>query len=73
MRTPTVSYLEPWLDTRALAAHLGCGIRWIEMRVADGMPRTTIAGRNKFKVSTVEPWLEQHGHLEHHGDGEQAA
>lgn len=62
-----VTHLEPWLDKRALAAHLGCGIRWIEQRVQDGMPHTVIAGRNKFRASQVEPWLEGHGHLEHRG------
>lgn len=60
----SVTALEPWLDKRGLADHLGCGIRWVEMRVAEGMPCTMIAGRRKFKVSEVEPWLERAGHIE---------
>ncbi len=59
--------LEPWLDKRALAAHLGCGVRWIELRVAEGMPSAMIAGRRKFRVSEVEPWLERAGHIERGG------
>jgi hypothetical protein len=55
--------LERWLDKRGLASHLGCGIRWIEMRVAEGMPSTMIAGRRKFRASEVEEWLERAGHL----------
>jgi hypothetical protein len=27
------------------------------------MPHVVIFGRVKFKVSDVEPWLEQHGYL----------
>jgi hypothetical protein len=54
---------EPWLNKRRLAEHLGCGIRWIEMRVAEGMPCAMIAGRRKFRASEVEDWLERAGHL----------
>lgn len=64
----TVADLEPWLDKRSLAAHLGCGIRWIEYRLEDGMPHTLLAGRVKFRASEVEPWLEAHGHLERRGE-----
>lgn len=59
----SVTQLERWLDKKALAEHLGCGIRWIEMRVAEGMPSALIAGRRKFRASEVEPWLERAGHL----------
>jgi hypothetical protein len=59
-----VGHLEPWLDKRGLAAHLGCSVSWVEKRAASGMPHTVIAGRVKFKVSAVEPWLEARGHLE---------
>lgn len=54
----SVTALEPWLDKRGLAAHLGCGVRWIEARTAEGMPSAMIAGRRKFKASEVEPWLQ---------------
>jgi hypothetical protein len=55
--------LEPWLDKRALAAHLDCGERWIEYRMAEGMPAWKIAGRVKFRVSEVEPWLRENGYM----------
>ncbi len=35
--------------------------------MAEGMPHKYIAGRAKFKVSLVEPWLDQHGFIEHRG------
>lgn len=65
--TATVVHLEPWLDKRALAAHLGCSVRWVEGRQAEGMPHAVIAGRIKFRASEVEPWLEERGHLERRG------
>jgi len=58
---------EPWLDKRRLADHLGCGIRWIEMRVVEGMPCAMIAGRRKFRASEVEDWLERVGYLRRSG------
>lgn len=67
-----VHQLEPWLDKHALATYLGCKVRWIEYRVSDGMPHALIAGRWKFKISVVEPWLEEHGHLKRLGENEAA-
>ncbi len=58
-----VAELERWLDKRALADHLGCGVRWIEDRLSEGMPSAMIAGRRKFRASEVEEWLERNGHL----------
>ena len=59
-----VAHLEPWLDKKALAAHLGCCERWIEYRAREGMPRWKIAGRVKFRASEVEAWLIENGHME---------
>lgn len=59
-----VSQLEPWLDKYQLAAFFGCGVRWIEYRVAEGLPSALIAGRRKFRVSEVEPWMQRHGHIQ---------
>lgn len=59
-----IAALEPWLDARALAQHLGCSTRWLRYRIAEGMPHAMLAGRQKFRVSEVEPWLEERGHLE---------
>ena len=55
---------EPWLDRRGLAEHLACSTKSVDRATADGMPHATIFGRVKFQVSQVEPWLEEHGHLE---------
>lgn len=58
---------ERWRDKHGLAEHFCCGIRWIEERMAEGMPHKSIAGRVKFKVSVVEPWLDEHGFIEDRG------
>lgn len=67
MTDATVHELEPWLDKPALAKHLAVSTRWIERRLHDGLPSTWIAERRKFKVSEVEAWLEQHGHMRRAG------
>jgi hypothetical protein len=54
---------EPWLDRRALAKHLGCSVRSVELRMAEGMPAWRVMGRVKYRISEVEPWLEKHGHM----------
>jgi hypothetical protein len=59
-----VAYLEPWLDKRTLAAHLGCSERWLEYRTREGLPSWKIAGRVKFRASEVEAWLIENGHME---------
>jgi hypothetical protein len=61
------SEAERWRDKHGLAEHFSCGIRWIEERMAEGMPYSYIAGRAKFKISRVEPWLERHGFIEDRG------
>jgi hypothetical protein len=68
----SVAYLEPWLSKRDLAQHLGCSVSWVEKKAAAGLPHTVIAGRVKFRVSAVEPWLEARGFLEHRGDRDAA-
>jgi hypothetical protein len=64
----TVAHLEPWMDKRRLAAHLGCSVSWVEKRSAEGMPHSLIAGRCKYRASQVELWLERHGYLEQRGE-----
>lgn len=56
-----------WRDKRGFAEHLSCGIRWIEERMAEGMPYAYIAGRAKFKVPKAESWLYEHGFIEWRG------
>jgi hypothetical protein len=55
---------EPWLDRQALAEYLGCSVRSVELRMAEGMPAWKVMGRVKFKVSEVEPWLKENGFME---------
>jgi hypothetical protein len=62
--TGDVAHLEPWLAKAQLAEYLACSERWIEEKMAEGMPHAKIAGRIKFKVSEVEPWLEEKGYME---------
>ncbi len=61
--TGEVAPLEPWLDRQALAEYLGCSVRSVELRMAEGMPAWKIMGRVKFRVSEVEPWLAEYGHM----------
>jgi hypothetical protein len=49
---------EPWLSKKALAAHYGYSVRWVELRMADGMPSHWRGGQKRFLLSEVEPWLE---------------
>lgn len=53
--------LEPYLDKHGLAEYLVCSPQWVVAREEEGMPSEMIAGRLKFKVSEIEPWLREHG------------
>lgn len=55
---------ERWRDKQGIAEHFSCGIRWIEERMAEGMPHKIIAGKAKFKVGRCEPWLDEHGFIQ---------
>ena len=48
---------EPWLSKKQIADHFGFSVRWVEYRVAEGMPHTVIGGRLRFRVSECEAWL----------------
>jgi hypothetical protein len=61
--------LEPWLDKRGLAVHLVCSVRSVERLMERGLPYSMILGRAKFQLSTVLPWLEEHGYVRHHREG----
>ena len=49
--------LEPWMTKQQLANHLSMSVRWIEMRVSEGMPVMHFGNRARFKVSQVENWI----------------
>jgi hypothetical protein len=61
----TIKALERYLSWEELGHHLGgASKRWLEQRVAEGMPSTKIAGKRCFHLSKAVPWLEQHGYIE---------
>jgi hypothetical protein len=52
---------EPWCTKQELAEHLGFSVRWVELRVREGMPTRRMGQRLRFQVGAVEAWLaEQH-------------
>ena len=59
-----ISIAEPWLTKRELTTFFPMGVRTIERCVAEGMPHNRLFGKVVFRVSAVEPWLIEHGHLE---------
>lgn len=63
-----IVHLEPWVDKREMAHLLDCSVSWLEKRMAEGMPHAIIAGRVKFKLSQVEPWLARQGLWEQRGE-----
>jgi excisionase family DNA binding protein len=50
-------HIEPWMTKQQLANHLGMSIRWVEMRVRDGMPMMRFGSRPRFRASQVEDWI----------------
>jgi hypothetical protein len=54
---------EKFLDKRGLADFLSCSVRWIEARMAEGLPHFYLAGRVKFQPSEAVAWLEANGHI----------
>ena|SRR5436305_474933 len=63
---PPRSQYEAWVSWNQLSAFLGgaCKKRWLEARVAEGMPSAIIAGKRVFRISKVVPWLRDRGHIE---------
>ena len=49
---------EPRLTKRQLAMVHSRGVRWAELRIAEGMPSMLIGARRYFLLSETEPWLE---------------
>jgi len=53
--------LEPRYTKQELADHLGFSVRWVELRVQEGMPARRMGRRLRFQISAVEACLdEQH-------------
>lgn len=49
--------VQKWMGKRELAEHLGYSPRWVQYRVAEGMPHRRHYGRLAFLVTDVERWL----------------
>jgi hypothetical protein len=64
---------ELWLSKRALARRLGVSVRWIDYRLAEGLPHRVIAGRVVFRLPIVEGWLRTRGILKDSPDNGPAA
>jgi hypothetical protein len=50
---------EPWCTKQELAEHLGFSVRWVELRVREGMPTRRMGQRLRFQISAVEAWLDE--------------
>jgi hypothetical protein len=50
---------EPWCTKQELAEHLGFSVRWVELRVREGMPTRRMGQRLRFQISAVEAWLDR--------------
>jgi hypothetical protein len=48
---------EPLLTKRQLASHFQMSTRWVELRMAEGMPSELISGRRRYRLSAVNGWL----------------
>ena len=49
---------EPRLSKKQLACVLGYSTRWVDLRVAEGMPWKPASGQKRFLLSEVEAWLQ---------------
>jgi hypothetical protein len=52
-----------WIPKKRLAEQLGVSVRWIDYRLAEGLPHRQIAGRVVFRLPHVESWLRTRGLL----------
>jgi hypothetical protein len=59
IRMPLRPGSEPWVSKQQLADHYGYSKRWVELRVAEGMPAHWRGGQRRFLLSEVDPWLEK--------------
>ncbi len=66
---PTAPPVEPApapesrVDKRALAAHFGMSVRWVEHRMKEGLPHEHMDGRARFRIRESEAWLRANDHL----------
>lgn len=53
-----------YYDLNGAAEQFSCSRRWLEDRVAEGMPHFMGAGRIKLRLDECEDWLIENGHWE---------
>jgi hypothetical protein len=59
---PMPTNFDPWLTKAALGRALGgYSLRWVECRLADGMPSRLEGGQRKFLLSEARAWLAVNG------------
>ena len=49
---------EPLLTKRQFARAKSRSVRWVEMRVSEGMPSEMRGSMRYFRMSETDPWLE---------------
>jgi hypothetical protein len=57
------------LDKKQLASHLGVSTRWVELRMAEGLPslpRASAQEKARFDVAAVERWVANRPHVMGH-------
>lgn len=62
--TPEQAEPESYLSKQALATHYAMSVRWVEKRIAEGLPVADyMEGRPRLRLSETDPWLRERGHL----------
>lgn len=55
---------ESYLSKQALASHYAMSVRWVEKRIAEGLPVADYMDRRpRFRLSETDAWLRECGHL----------
>lgn len=50
---------EPWRTKEQIADYYGYTTRWVDLKVAEGMPMRIVGGRRRFRISLTDEWLEK--------------
>jgi len=54
---------EPRVSKQTFARQVGMSVRWVEQKIAAGMPCEYVDGRPRLRVTEGEDWLRSNGHL----------
>jgi len=50
---------EGWSTKKELADHLRFSTRWVEKKVAEGLPHGQFGSQKRFRISECETWLQE--------------